>query len=64
MIGPLAALIAALATNAAVFAGIGLSPDAIVLGALLAVNGFVIMLWNIVTVGLRQSSCRPGCSAG
>jgi MFS family permease len=53
-IGALPALLTALATNVVVFAGIGLSPDAIVLGALLAVNGFVTTLWNIVTVSLRQ----------
>ncbi|MEV2271384.1 MFS transporter [Nonomuraea africana] len=53
-IGALPALLTALATNAVVFVGIGLSPNAIVLGALLSVNGFVITLWNIVTVTLRQ----------
>ncbi|MEC3976802.1 MFS transporter [Amycolatopsis sp. H20-H5] len=53
-IGALPALLTALATNVVVFVGIGLSPDAIVLGALLAVNGFVTTLWNIVTVSLRQ----------
>jgi MFS family permease len=52
--GARAALLTALATNAVVFVGIGLSPNAIALGALLAVNGFVITLWNIVTVSLRQ----------
>ncbi|PZG23659.1 MFS transporter [Nonomuraea aridisoli] len=55
-LGALPALLAALVTNVAVFAGIGLSPNAYVLGALLAVNGFVTTLWNIVTVGLRQES--------
>lgn len=53
-VGALPALLTALATNVVVFVGIGLSPNAIVLGALLAVNGFVITLWNIVTVSLRQ----------
>jgi MFS family permease len=53
-IGALPALLAALGTNVAVFVGIGLSPNAIVLGALLAANGFVTTLWNIVTVSLRQ----------
>jgi MFS family permease len=53
-IGALPALLAALAANVIVFLGIGLSPDAIVLGALLAVSGFVTTLWNIVTVSLRQ----------
>lgn len=52
--GALPTLLTALATNVVVFVGIGLSPNAIVLGALLAVNGFVITLWTIVTVSLRQ----------
>ena len=52
--GALPSLLTALAVNVVVFVGIGLSPNAIVLGALLAVNGFVITLWNIVTVSLRQ----------
>lgn len=53
-IGALPALFTSLATNAVVFVGIGLSPNAVVLGALLAVNGFVTTLWNIVAVSLRQ----------
>jgi hypothetical protein len=50
----LPALLTALATNVVIFVGIGLSPNAIVLGALLATNGFVTTPWNIVTVSLRQ----------
>jgi MFS family permease len=53
-IGALPALLTALATNVVIFIAIGLSPTAIVLGALLATNGFVTTLWNIVTVSLRQ----------
>ncbi|MFF3669492.1 MFS transporter [Microtetraspora malaysiensis] len=53
-IGAFPSLLIALATNVVVFVGIGLSPNAIVLGALLATNGFLITLWNIVTTGLRQ----------
>jgi MFS family permease len=53
-IGALPALLIALATNVVIFVGIGLSPNAIVLGALLATTGFVTTLWNIVTVSLRQ----------
>jgi MFS family permease len=53
-IGALPALLTALATNVVIFVGVGLSPNAIVLGALLAANGFVTTLWNIVTVSLRQ----------
>ncbi|MEU8358368.1 MFS transporter [Nonomuraea sp. NPDC048882] len=52
--GELPALLTALITNVIIFVGIGLSPNAIVLGALLAANGFVITLWSIVTVSLRQ----------
>ncbi|GAA4049734.1 MFS transporter [Nonomuraea soli] len=52
--GELRPLVAALVTNALVFVGIGLSPNVTMLGALLAVNGFVTTLWSIVTVGLRQ----------
>ncbi|MFB9723723.1 MFS transporter [Planobispora longispora] len=52
--GELPALLTGLAVNVAVFIGIGLSPKAIVLGVLLSVNGFVVTLWNIVTVSLRQ----------
>ncbi|WP_284740644.1 MFS transporter [Amycolatopsis sp. RTGN1] len=53
-IGARPALLTALAANVAAFAGIGLSRDAVMLGAFLAVNGFVTTLWNIVSVGLRQ----------
>ncbi|SEO64105.1 MFS transporter [Amycolatopsis saalfeldensis] len=52
--GALPALLAALAGNVVVFVGIGLTPDAVVLGALLATNGFATTLWNVVTVSLRQ----------
>lgn len=53
-IGALPALLTALVANVFIFEGLGVSPDAIVLGALLALNGFVTTLWNIVTVSLRQ----------
>jgi MFS family permease len=53
-IGSLPALLTALTANVLVFEGIGFSPDATVLGALLALNGFVTTMWNIVTVSLRQ----------
>jgi MFS family permease len=52
--GALPALLGALAGNVLVFAAIGLSPDAVVLGVLLAANGFATTLWNVVTVSLRQ----------
>jgi len=53
-IGARPALLTSLAANVGAFAGIGLSRDAVMLGAFLAVNGFVTTLWNIVSVGLRQ----------
>jgi MFS family permease len=53
-VGELPALVTALAANVVLYLGLGLAPDAVVLGALLAVNGFITTLWNIVTVSLRQ----------
>jgi MFS family permease len=53
-IGNLPALLTALAVNVGAFAGIGLSPGVVLLGAFLALNGFVTTLWNVVTAGLRQ----------
>jgi len=53
-LGALPALVVALSANVPLFVGIGLSPNAVVLGALLALNGFVTTMWNVVTVSLRQ----------
>ncbi|MDQ2837343.1 MAG: MFS transporter [Actinomycetota bacterium] len=53
-IGALPALLVSLAANVVIFEGLGASPDAVVLGGLLAVNGFVTTMWSIVTVSLRQ----------
>jgi MFS family permease len=53
-IGVLAALLVALSANVAIFLAIGFSPDAIVLGMLLALNGFATTMWSIVSVTLRQ----------
>ncbi|MFI5611569.1 MFS transporter [Amycolatopsis sp. NPDC051903] len=53
-IGALPALLTALIANVVVFVLIGASPDAVVLGALLACNGFATTLWSVVTVSLRQ----------
>lgn len=58
-IGTRAALFGALAVSAASYLAAGLVPDAVVLGGLLAVNGFAIILWNIVTVTLRQQIVPP-----
>jgi hypothetical protein len=43
-----------MAASAAVYAGIGLAPDAYVAGAMMACNGFFVTMWNVVTVSLRQ----------
>ncbi|EME62568.1 MFS transporter [Amycolatopsis decaplanina] len=53
-LGDLRALLVSLAVNAVVFVGIGFSPQMAVLGALLAVSGFVTTIWNVVTVSVRQ----------
>jgi len=55
-VGELPALLASLGANVIVFMAIGLSPGAVVLGALLAVNGFLTSTWNVITVSLRQSA--------
>ncbi|MEU0512318.1 MFS transporter [Amycolatopsis sp. NPDC006125] len=50
----------ALVANSVIFVAIGLSPTALVLALLLAANGFVTTLWNIVTVSLRQQLVPAG----
>jgi MFS family permease len=52
--GALPAMLISLVANAAIFVGIGFSPDVIVLGVLLALNGFATTMWSVVTVSLRQ----------
>lgn len=59
-LGAIPALITALAANVVVTVAIGLSPNAVVLGLLLGANGFVVTLWNIVTVSLRQEIVPSG----
>ncbi len=53
-LGLLPSLIIAGAVDAAVFAGIGLAPDAAVAAVMLAGQGFAVTMWNVVTVSLRQ----------
>jgi MFS family permease len=53
-LGMLPSLILAQAASAAALAGIGLAPDAVVAGAMFAVNGYSVTMWNVVTVSLRQ----------
>jgi MFS family permease len=52
--GQVPLLVTASAAGAVVTALMGLAPDAVVLGALLACRGFTATLWNVVTVSLRQ----------
>jgi hypothetical protein len=48
-----------LGANAGIFVAIGSSPDAVVLGALLALNGFATTLWSVVSLSLRQRLVPP-----
>ncbi len=59
-LGQLPSLIIAMAAEAAVFAGIGLAPDAYVAGLMMAGNGFFVTMWNVVTVSLRQRIVPAG----
>lgn len=53
-LGQLPSLITAMAATALMFAGIGLAPNAVVAGLLMAGNGFFATMWNVVTISLRQ----------
>jgi len=53
-LGLLPSLVLPALVDAAAFVGIGLAPGPILVAALLAVQGFSVALWNIVTVSLRQ----------
>ena len=53
-LGLLPALVLPAVAFAAAFVGLGFAPDAVVAAALLALQGFFVTLWNIVTVSLRQ----------
>jgi MFS family permease len=53
-LGQIPSLIISLGASAAVSAGIGLAPDALVAGLMMACNGFFVTMWNVVTVSLRQ----------
>lgn len=53
-LGLLPSLTMAMVAFAAVYAGIGLSPDFAVAAALMTFEGFFVTMWNIVTVTLRQ----------
>jgi MFS family permease len=53
-LGLLPSLVLPAGVDAAAFVGLGLAPDAAVAAALLAVQGFSVTMWNVVTVSLRQ----------
>ena len=52
--GQVPLLVTASAAGVLVMAGMGVAPDAIALGVLMACRGFTTTLWNVVTVSLRQ----------
>src|SRR5580704_11598836 len=52
--GMLPSLVLPALVDAAAFVGIGLAPGPIVVAALLAVQGFSVAMWNVVTVSLRK----------
>ncbi len=53
-LGQLPSLVIALGATSVIYVGIGLAPNVLVLAALEVGNGFVVTMWNIVTVTLRQ----------
>jgi MFS family permease len=59
-LGETAALLTAMAGMALAYLGMGLSRDTVMLGAFLALNGFLVTLWNIVTVTFRQRLVPSG----
>ena len=52
--GPVPLLVIATCIGSARAVGMGLAPNAVVLGALMACGGFTTTLWNVVTVSMRQ----------
>jgi MFS family permease len=58
-IGALTALLTALGANVLIFTAIGISPNAVVLGVLLGLNGFATTMWSVVTVSMRQRMVPP-----
>ena len=53
-LGLLPSLVLPSLVEATAFVGIGLAPGPVVVAALLAVQGFSVTMWNVVTVSLRQ----------
>ncbi len=58
-LGLLPSLVLPAVVDAAAFVGIGLAPGPLVVAALLAVQGFSVTMWNVVTISLRQQTV-PG----
>ncbi len=54
-IGPGASLFSTVLVSALAYALIGLVPSVLLVGAAFAITAFVGMMWNVVTVALRQS---------
>ena len=52
--GPVPLLVMAACIGSARAVGMGLAPNVVVLGALMACGGFITTLWNVVTVSMRQ----------
>ena len=52
--GPVPLLVLATCIGTAQAVGMGLAPDGLVLGAMMACAGFSTTLWNVVTVSMRQ----------
>jgi MFS family permease len=53
-LGLLPSLVLPAVVDAAAFVGIGFAPGPLVVAALLAVQGFSVTMWNVVTISLRQ----------
>jgi MFS family permease len=53
-LGQIPSLVLASGANAILFIGIAETSSAVVMGVLLACSGFVVTMWNVVTVTLRQ----------
>jgi MFS family permease len=53
-LGQVPSLVIAMGAVSVIYVGIGLAPNAPVLAALEVCNGFMVTMWNIVTVTLRQ----------
>ena len=53
-VSPVPLLVTVVAIGSARLVAMGLAPDAVVLGVLMACGGFATTLWNVVTVSMRQ----------